>query len=164
MRQRPQINLRIRLPQHIRQQRNRQRRTKPHKPHKTRRDPQLPHPQPRPRRHRLRILNPQRRIGIKVRKQSLRTPPVPPREGVGLDVAGPPGGGEEALGVGEGVAEGEVAFVGCEDREGDGDGHGHCYEGPEDPDGVVVEVGACGGDVVEGDGGGDGEGRDGGDG
>ncbi|KFY74766.1 hypothetical protein V499_05231 [Pseudogymnoascus sp. VKM F-103] len=105
-----------------------------------------------------------RRIRVEVRKQRLGTPPVPPREGIGLDVPGPPGGGEEALGVGEGVTEGEVAFVRGEDGEGDGDGHGHCDEGPEDPDGVVVQVGAGGGDVVEGDGGGDGEGGDGGDG
>lgn len=163
MRQRAQIYLGIRLPQHIRQQRNRQRSTKPHEPHKTRRNPELAHPQRRARR-RLSIINRQRRIGIERGEQGGGTPPVPPREGVGFDVPCPPGGSEEALGVGEGVAEGEVAFVRGEDGEGDGDGHGHCDEGPEDPDGIVVQVGAGGGDVVEGDGGGDGEGGDGGDG
>ncbi|KFY27101.1 hypothetical protein V493_03699 [Pseudogymnoascus sp. VKM F-4281 (FW-2241)] len=63
MRQRAQIYLSIRLPQHIRQQRNRQRRTKPHEAHKTRRDPELAHPQRRAR-GRYIVVNRQRSVRV----------------------------------------------------------------------------------------------------
>lgn len=53
MRQRPQVHLCIRLPYHVRQQPDKQRRAKPHKAHKTRREEAPAHAHRHPRRRLL---------------------------------------------------------------------------------------------------------------
>ena len=78
-------------------------------------------------------------------------------EGVVAGILSPPGGSEDALGFGEGVSKGEMAFVGHEDGESNTDGHGHGYEGPEDPNCVVREKRSKLGDVIEWDRGCDGD-------
>lgn len=172
MRQRAEVDLGVGLPEDVREQADEQGDAEPHEAHKARGEPApaQPHGERRCRtaagaagaaadplvaRGRRRYLQ---QGGVQVERVALQ-PPRPPalvptmgrgrRERVGL--ARPPRRREDALRLGQRVAQAEVPLVGHEDDEGDGDGHGHEAEGPRDPGRVVHRDPASLGQQVDGD-------------